>query len=110
MTKLYNADSAKNYEPLTDDEKSQMSDSEVEKWETKIKDSLLRRDSNLSTIMNAMTISMTKAISINGKNYSLSSFGIVHLVMFKMRQLMSRMLIILTVMRMMKIHQEIKIS
>ena len=76
MTKLYNADSAKNYEPLTDDEKSQMSDSEVEKWETKIKDSLLRRDSNLSTIMNAMTTSMTKAISINGKNYSLSSFGI----------------------------------
>lgn len=76
MTKLYNADSAKNYEPLTDDEKSQMSDSEVEKWETKIKDSLLRRDSNLSTIMNAMTTSMTKAISINGKNFSLSSFGI----------------------------------
>ena len=76
MTKLYNADSAKNYEPLTDDEKSQMSDSEVEKWETKIKDSLLRRDSNLSTIMNAMTTSMTQAISINGKNYSLSSFGI----------------------------------
>lgn len=76
MTKLYNADSAKNYEPLTDDEKSQMSDSEVEKWETKIKDSLLRRDSNLSTIMNAMTTSMTKAISISGKNYSLSSFGI----------------------------------
>lgn len=76
MTKLYNADSAKNYEPLTDDEKSQMSDSEVEKWETKIKDSLLRRDSNLSTIMNAMTTSMTKAISINGKNYSLSNFGI----------------------------------
>lgn len=80
MTKLYNADSAKNYEPLTDDEKSQMSDSEVEKWETKIKDSLLRRDSNLSTIMNAMTTSMTKAISINGKNYSLSSLESVHLV------------------------------
>lgn len=76
MTKLYNADSAKNYEPLTDDEKSQMSDTEVEKWETKIKDSLLRRDSSLSTIMNAMTTSMSTAISINGKNYSLSSFGI----------------------------------
>ena len=76
MTKLYNADSAKDYEPLTDDEKSQMSDSEVEKWETKIKDSLLRRDSSLSTIMNAMTTSMTKAVSINGKNYTLSSFGI----------------------------------
>ena len=76
MTKLYNADSAKNYEPLTDDEKSQMSDSEVEKCETKINDSLLRRDFYLSTIMNAMTTSMTKAISINGKNNSLSRLGI----------------------------------
>lgn len=43
MTKLYNADSAGSYEPLTDDEKDQMSDKEIEKWETKIKDSLLRR-------------------------------------------------------------------
>lgn len=50
MDKLYNADSAKGYEPLTDDEKDSMSDSEVEKYETKIKDALLRRDSNLSTI------------------------------------------------------------
>ena len=43
MDKLYNAESAKGYEPLTDDEKEAMSDSEVEKYETKIKDALLRR-------------------------------------------------------------------
>ena len=49
MDKLYNADSAKGYEPLTDDEKDAMSDTEVEKYEQKIKDALLRRDSNLST-------------------------------------------------------------
>ena len=47
ITSLYNADSAKGYEPLTDDEKDAMSDTEVEKWEQKIKDSLLRRDDNL---------------------------------------------------------------
>ena len=76
ITKLYNADSAKGYEPLTDDEKDQMSDSEVEKWETKIKDSLLRRDSNLGTVMNAMTSAMSKGVEINGKTYALSSFGI----------------------------------
>ena len=76
MTKLYNADSAKNYEPLTDDEKSQMSDSEVEKWETKIKDSLLRRDESLEKVMNAMTSSMSKGYEVNGKTYYLSSFGI----------------------------------
>ena len=53
ITKLYNADSAGSYEPLTDDEKDKMSDTEIEKWETKIKDSLLRRDSSLSSVMKA---------------------------------------------------------
>lgn len=76
ITKLYNADSAGSYEPLTDDEKDKMSDTEIEKWETKIKDSLLRRDSSLSSVMNAMMTSMSQPIEINGKSYSLSSFGI----------------------------------
>lgn len=76
MTKLYNADSAGNYEPLTDDEKSEMSDSEIEKWETKIKDSLLRRDSTLSTVMSAMTTAMSGGATVNGKTYFLSNFGI----------------------------------
>lgn len=76
MNSLYNADSARKYEPLTDDEKSAMSDSEVEKWEAKIKDSLLRRDTTLGSIMNAMTNAMAKGYTVNGKTYSLSSFGI----------------------------------
>lgn len=76
ITKLYNADSAGSYEPLTDDEKDKMSDTEIEKWETKIKDSLLRRDNSLSSVMNAMMTSMSQSIEINGKSYSLSSFGI----------------------------------
>ena len=76
MTSLYNADNAKGYEPLTDDEKDQMSDSEVEKWETKIKSSLLRRDDTLSGILNSMTTAMSKSYTVNDKTYSLSSFGI----------------------------------
>ena len=76
ITSLYNADSAKGYEPLTDDEKSAMSDKEVEKWEEKIKSSLLRRDDTLDGLMNAMTSAMSKSYEVNGKNYSLSSFGI----------------------------------
>ena len=82
ITKLYNADSAGSYEPLTDDEKDKMSDTEIEKWETKIKDSLLRRDNSLSSVMNAMMTSMSQSIEINGK---------------------SRMHTILTAMRMMRI-------
>lgn len=76
ITKLYNADSAGSYEPLTDDEKDKMSDTEIEKWETKIKDSLLRRDTSLGTIMNSMMTAMSSPITIDGKDYSLSSFGI----------------------------------
>ena len=76
MTKLYNASSSKGYEPLTDDEKDSMSDKEIEKWETKIKDSLLRNDTTLSDVMSAMTMAMSQAVEINGKKYSLSSFGI----------------------------------
>lgn len=76
ITKLYNADSAGSYEPLTDDEKDKMSDTEIEKWETKIKDSLLRRDNSLSSIMSSMMTAMSSSIEINGKSYALSSFGI----------------------------------
>ena len=76
MQSLYNADSAKDYEPLTEDEKAEMSESEIEKWEQKIKDSLLRRDTQLSGIISAMTMSMMKTYEVNGNTYAWSSFGV----------------------------------
>ena len=82
ISKLYNADSAKGYDPLTDDEKDEMSDEEIEKWETKIKDSLLRRDSSLSAVKNAMTMASLSSFEIGGKKYSLSDFGIMTLGYF----------------------------
>lgn len=76
MQSLYNADSAKDYEPLTEDEKAEMSETEIEKWEQKIKDSLLRRDTQLSGIISAMTMSMMSTYEINGKTYAWSTFGV----------------------------------
>lgn len=76
MDKLYNADSSKGYEPLTSDEKKEMSDSEIEEWEKKIKDSLLRRDNTLSDVSSAMEEVMGSGFTIGGKTYYLSSFGI----------------------------------
>ena len=76
MTKSYNAENASDYEPLTDDEKESMSDTEIEKWEAKGKGAILRRDSTLSTLMSVMTSAMSKSYTINGKTYALSSFGI----------------------------------
>lgn len=72
----YNASSARGYEPLSDEEKEAMSDKQVEKWEEKIKSSLLRRDTTLGGIINTMTSAMSASYEINGQKYSLSSFGI----------------------------------
>ena len=76
IDKLYNADSAKGYEPLTDEEKESLSESEIEKYETKIKDALLRRDSNLSEVGTALKGIMSSGIEIGGKTMYLSDFGI----------------------------------
>lgn len=76
MAKAYNADSAKGYKPLTDEQKEQMSDKEIEEWENKIKDSLLRNDENLYGILNAMTNSFSAGFEIDGKTMYLSDFGI----------------------------------
>lgn len=76
MDSLYNADSAKGYEPLTDDEKEAMTDKEIEKWEEKIKKALLRRDDTLQSVSDSIKNAFQKSYEINGKSYSLSSFGI----------------------------------
>lgn len=88
LSKLYNADSARKYDPLTDEEKDAMTDDEVEKWETKIKDSLLRRDSNVAAVMNVMKNSALDTyvvgekkdkdgnILVQGTKMTLADFGI----------------------------------
>ena len=58
IDKLYNADSARDYDVLSDDEKESMTDEEIEKWEDKIKGSLLRKDGNLYSVMNSLTSTM----------------------------------------------------
>ena len=76
MNTLFSAKSARGYEPLTDDEREAMTDDQIEKWETKIKDSLLRRDTTLGSITTAMRQAMQSSVEIDGKKYSLSTFGI----------------------------------
>ena len=76
MTKLYNAESASDYEPLTDEEKEAMSEEQIEKWEDKIKGALLRRDGSLNSIMSTMVNSMSQSFEVDGVKLSLGSFGI----------------------------------
>lgn len=83
MDKLYNADSAKGYEPLTTEEKDALSDTEIEEYEKKIKDALLRRDENLNTISSALKSVMSGGIEIGGKTMYLHNFGIETLGYFE---------------------------
>lgn len=76
MDKLYNAASAKGYEPLTTEEKDALSDSEIEEYEKKIKDALLRKDENLNSVSSAMKMVMSSGIEVKGKTMYLSDFGI----------------------------------
>lgn len=83
MDKLYNADSAKGYEPLTSEEKEALSESEIEEYEKKIKDALLRRDDNLSSISSSLKSVMSGGIEVNGKTMYLFNFGIENLGYFE---------------------------
>ncbi len=79
---LYNADSAKGYEPLSNDEKDAMTDTQIEDWEAKIKAALLRRDSNLSSVTSTFKTAMLESFTIDGKKTTLSDFGIETLSYF----------------------------
>ena len=77
MMEAYNADSSSGYEPLTSDEKSAMTESEIDEWETKIKDSLLRRDETLGTTISALNSIMNMGIEMDdGSTMYLFDFGI----------------------------------
>lgn len=76
LDKLYNADTKTKYKPLTDEEKSAMSDYEVEKWEDKMKEQLLAKDSTVNTIASAFREIMNSGYEVNGKKMYLFDFGI----------------------------------
>lgn len=56
---LYKADATyKDYAPLTSEQKAEMSDREIELWEEKSKEGLLRNDSNLQKILDSLRKAM----------------------------------------------------
>ena len=81
MNKLYNEEVYKDYEPLTDDERSAMSDTQIEKWEEKAKSGLLRRDSTVNSLLSNMRSILSKAVTVTNDDgtttqYTLASLGI----------------------------------
>ena len=63
----------RSYTPLTDEQKEEMSESEIEKWEEKAKEGLLFNDSDLSSLASSMRFVLTQT----GLNYTeLEKMGI----------------------------------
>lgn len=70
------------YEPLTEEEKNQLSESQIEKWEKSAKQGVLGRDSTISSMLSSMRTILNKGVEVdNGdgttSRFSLASLGIV---------------------------------
>ncbi len=74
MNGLVNEKYDRNYQPLTDAQKEEMSEEEIEKWESKAKTGLLKNDSLISDL----TLAMRKALyePVKGTGLLLSDLGI----------------------------------
>lgn len=72
-TKIYETRD-KSYTPLTDDQKADMSDNEIAKWEAKAQTGLLRKDSYLEDLARDMKDAMSTMMSSTG--LSLEEIGI----------------------------------
>jgi flagellar hook-associated protein 2 len=81
LNTYYNEDTT-DYDPLTDDEKSELSDTQIEQWEKKAKQGLLRRDSTLESLLSNMRTYLNQGVTVTNSDgttsrMSLSSLGIV---------------------------------
>ena len=77
--KKVSEDRYKDYTPLTDTQKEQLSDKQQEQWEEKAKSGLLRRDSTLSSLLSSMRTDFYGAVnsdSVSPSYKQLTSIGI----------------------------------
>lgn len=81
MNTLYSEKSPE-YEPLTDEERSKLSDTQIEQWEKKAKTGILRRDDTINSLLSNMRSMLNQSITVtdkdgNEKKVTLASLGIV---------------------------------
>ena len=81
MNKLYD-EKKTDYEPLTEEEKTQLSEKQLEKWEEKAKQGILRRDSTIDKLLSNMRNILNKSVEVtmedgSKQSFTLASLGIV---------------------------------
>ncbi|UOQ48294.1 flagellar hook-associated protein 2 [Gracilibacillus caseinilyticus] len=71
-----NEDRYRNYDPLTDEQKDEMSESEIELWQEKSQSGLLKNDSLLENGLWSMRRDMYSTVETNGSYNHLTAIGI----------------------------------
>lgn len=66
----------RNFPPLTDEQRKELSDHEAELWDEKAKSGLLSRDSILTSGLNDMRVDLYSTVSTSGKYNQLAQIGI----------------------------------
>lgn len=67
----------RDYDPLTDSQKDEMTEKEIELWESKSKSGMLRNDSIIQTIQNEMRSAFSQSITLSdGSSLNLYDIGI----------------------------------
>lgn len=64
------------YKPLTDEQKESMSEDEIEKWEKKAKEGLLRNDNSLNNMLMALRQSFFDSVEGSGIAFSKNEIGL----------------------------------
>ncbi|WRS26342.1 flagellar filament capping protein FliD [Oscillospiraceae bacterium MB08-C2-2] len=72
--KMLKEEKVKGYEPLTDEQRADMTQDQITKWETEAKKGLLRSDSTISRIVGQLRSSLVE--KVDGAGISLSDIGI----------------------------------
>ena len=77
LTDMYNEKPNSNYKPLTDTQKDQMKDEQIEKWEEKAKAGLLYHDNTLGKLISEMREAVSTPVEgVEGKYNNVFALGI----------------------------------
>lgn len=66
----------RDYPPLLDEQKAQMSEKQIEQWEERAKSGLLARDPLVDRLVGEMRLALFTPVEIGGKSVTLSAIGI----------------------------------
>jgi len=66
----------RDFPPLTEEQKKDMSEDQIKKWEEKAKSGLLRGDSIISNLLNGMRTSMYKNVETSGQFSNITEIGL----------------------------------